>query len=53
MELEWCQNLLFWSQFAETIMVSSLMALHDGVILTPWNLESTSRKTDSRCTVRH
>jgi hypothetical protein len=29
----------FWSQFADTIMVSSLMALHDGVILTPWKLE--------------
>jgi hypothetical protein len=41
MELEWCQNWLFWSQFADTIMVSSLMALHDGVILTPWNLESS------------
>jgi hypothetical protein len=44
MELEWCQNGVriysFWSQFADTIMVSSLMALYDGVILTPWNLES-------------
>jgi hypothetical protein len=26
-------------------MVSSLMALHDGVILTPWNLECNNGDT--------